>query len=151
MCVSSSFGGRLQPRSVSFHFIICCSNCRPKQRVIVIPKRSAAVELRLEYPSHCWYCFGLVVVSLYFFVAPFAAPNDRKKSSPRVPPWSRLITNTLPLPQSTFGWLLCLLTKRRPPKTCTPPISQFFDGCHWGAPIRGSRRSEPKPERLAPE
>ena len=33
--------------------------------------------------------------SLYFFVAPFAAPNDRKKSSPRVPPRSRLITAKL--------------------------------------------------------
>jgi hypothetical protein len=89
--------------------------------------------------------------SLYFFVAPFAAPNDRKMSSPRVPPWSRLITNAPPPPpHSTFGWLLCLLTKRRPPKTNAPPISQFFDGCHWGAPIKGSCRSEPEPGRRAP-
>ena len=88
--------------------------------------------------------------SLYFFVAPFAAPNDRKKSSPRVPPRSRLITNLPPPPQPNFGWLLCLLKKRRPPKTDAPPISQFFDGCHWGAPIKGSCHSEPKPGRRAP-
>jgi len=34
--------------------------------------------------------------SLYFFVALFAAPNDREKSSQRVPPRSRLITNAPP-------------------------------------------------------
>ena len=89
--------------------------------------------------------------SLYFFVAPFAVPNDRKKSSPHIPPRSRLITNAPPLPpQPNFGWLLCLLKKRRPPKTDAPPISQFFDGCHWGAPIKGSCHSEPKPGRRAP-
>jgi hypothetical protein len=43
--------------------------------------------------------------SLYFFVAPFAAPNDRKKSSPLVPPRSRLITNAPPprCSQSSVG------------------------------------------------
>ena len=34
--------------------------------------------------------------SLYFFVTLFAASNDRKKSSQRVPPRSRLITNATP-------------------------------------------------------
>jgi hypothetical protein len=34
--------------------------------------------------------------SLYFFVAPFAAPSDRKNSSPRVPRRSHLITNAPP-------------------------------------------------------
>ena len=46
--------------------------------------------------------------------------------------------------------MLCLLKKWRPPKTDAPPISQFFDGCHWGAPIKGSCHSEPKPGQRAP-
>ena len=121
------------------------------------------VASRIPAPLLVLFWFGCCVVSanggrlklrlgpsLYFFVAPFAGPNNRKKSSPRVPPRSRLVTNTLPSPQSPFGWLLCLLTKRRPPKTDAPPISQCFDGCHWGAPIKGSCRSEPDPGRRAP-
>jgi len=34
--------------------------------------------------------------SLYFFVTLFAASNDRKKTSQRVPPWSHLITKAPP-------------------------------------------------------
>jgi len=44
--------------------------------------------------------------SLYFFVALFAATNDREKSSQRVPPWSRLITNA---PPPTSEADLCLV------------------------------------------
>ena len=68
------------------------------------------------------------------FLSPHLLPqNDRKKSTPRVPPRSHLISNASPLLQPIFGWLLCLLTKRRPPKVEAPPISQFFDGCPFGA------------------
>ena len=30
-------------------------------------------------------------------------------------------------------------------------LPQFFDMCHWGAPIKGSRRSEPEPGRRVPK
>jgi hypothetical protein len=42
----------------------------------------------------------------------------------------------LPPPQLTFVWLLCLLTKRRPPKTCAPPFLNF-SMCTIGAPQSG--------------
>jgi hypothetical protein len=44
-------------------------NHRPKQQVIVLPKRSATAELRLEYLLHCWYCFWLVVVLFWLMAA----------------------------------------------------------------------------------
>ena len=44
-------------------------------------------------------------------MSPHASPqNDRKKSTPRVPPRSRLISNVSHPSQPIFGWLLCLLT-----------------------------------------
>ncbi len=145
MCVSSSFGGRLQPRSVFFHFIFRRSNCRPKRRVINLPKRSAAAESRLKIPAPSLVLFlvGCCVVSanggrlklrlgpsLYFFIAPFAAPNDRNKSSPRVPPRSRLITNAPPPPAAAELWLVVVSIE----KTAATQ----------------DRHCEPKPGRRAP-
>ena len=118
-----------------------------------------------QYPTHHWYCIWLVVVLVWlgaaaqdrgpvplslFFVAPFAAQDDRKRFSQRVPPRSRLMKLPPPPPQPTFGWLLCLLTKRRPPKVEAPPISQFFDGCHFGAQNKGKESGENEPRPLAP-
>ena len=165
MCVSSSFGGRLQPKECffSFHFSSLESPSkttgnRPPQMFCC-----GRIASRIPTPLLVLFSVGCCVVltnggrlklrlgpSLYFFVAPFATPNDRKKSSPRVPRRSRLITNALPPPQPTFGWLLCLFTKWRPPKTDAPPISQFFDGCHWGSPIKGSCHSKPEPGQRLP-
>ena len=165
VCVSSLFGGRLQPKECifSFHFSSLDS---PSKTTGNRPPQTfcrGRIASRIPAPLLVLFLVGCCVVSanggrlklrlgpsLHFFVAPFAAPNNRKKSSPRVLRWSRLITNALPPPQPTFGWLLCILTKRRPPKTNAPPISQFFDGCHWGAPIKGSCRSEPETGRRAP-
>ncbi len=62
MCVSSLFGGRLQLRSVFFHFIFRRLNRHLKRRVIILPERSAVAESRLKQPPHHWYCFWLVVV-----------------------------------------------------------------------------------------
>jgi hypothetical protein len=42
-----------------------------------------------------------------------------------------------PPPTPSFGWLLCIIIEWRPPKPSAPPISQFFDGCHFGAPNKG--------------
>ena len=87
--------------------------------------------------------------SLDFFVALFAAQNDRN-SPPNAFRLGRVSSPTpLPPPQLTFVWLLCLLTKRRPSKTCAPPFLNF-SMCAIGepqAPIKGSRRSEPDPGR----
>jgi hypothetical protein len=85
--------------------------------------------------------------SLYFFVAIFAAPNDRKKSSQRVPPRSHLITNTPPPTSASADLRLVVvtLTKRRPPKTCAPPFLKFFM-CAIGAPqTRDPAAASPSP------
>ncbi len=121
------------------------------------PPSSATTESLPKYPPHRWYCFWLVVVLVWlgaaaqgrgpvslslFFVAPFAAHNDRIGFSQRAPPRSRLMKLPPPPPQLTFGWMLCLLTKRRPPKVAAPPISQFFDGCPFGAQNKGKESDE---------
>ncbi len=55
-----------------------------------------------------------------------------------------------PPPKSSFGGLLCSFIEWQPPKTDAPSISQFFAGCHWGAPIKLFHHSEPKPVRRVP-
>jgi hypothetical protein len=45
----------------------------------------------------------------------------------------------------TFGWLLRLTSKRRPPKAETPSLSQFFDGSPFGAPSKGTSYGNGKP------
>ncbi len=129
-----------------FHFLLLklpsktMGNCPPQ----TFWGGRIAGQIHLSMPNvgadvFCWLlcCFGwwwpLILwhsSSLYFFVAPFASPDDRKQSW-YVQPWLLLITNT-PFPplQPTFGWLLCLLTKRWPPKTCTLPSLHF-----WRAPL----------------
>ena len=83
--------------------------------------------------------------SLNFVVALFAAPNDRK--SPSNAFHLGLISSPTPLPppQPTFVWLLCLLTKRRPHKTCAPPLVNF-SMCAIGAPqSRDPTAANPNP------
>ena len=165
MCVFSSLGGPPRPPSVFFHFIFRRSNSSQNRRVIVLPQRSATAESLPKYPPHPWYCFRLVVALVWlgaaaqgrgpvplslFFVAPFAAQDDRKRFSQRVPPRSRLMKLPPPPPQPTFGWLMCLLTKRRPPKVAALPISQFFDGCPFGAQNKGKESDENGLRPLAP-
>jgi len=55
----------------------------------------------------------------------------------------------MPPPPSnpSFGWLSRLIFKWRPPKTGAPPISQFVDGRHVGAP---NKRHQTQPGRWAP-
>jgi hypothetical protein len=98
-------------------------------------------------------CLRLMLYpSLYFFVAIFAAPNDRKKSSQRVPPRSHLITNTPPPTSASADLRLVAVTidKTAATQDLCSTLPQFFDVCHLGAPNKGSRRSKPKPGRRAP-
>ena len=128
----------------SFHFSSLESPS--KQRVIVLPKRSSAAEsctpphlvlfsvvcyvvsanggrLKLmPYPSFC------------FFVALFAAPNDRKKSSQRVPPRSRLITNAPPPASADLRLVVVPIDKTAAIQDLCSALPQFFDVCHLGAP-----------------
>jgi len=41
-------------------------------------------------------------------------------------------------PKPLFGWLLRRSIEQRPSKTGAPPISQYFDGRHFGAPNKGT-------------
>ncbi len=88
--------------------------------------------------------------SLYFFVTLFAASNDRKKSSQRVPPWSSLITNTTPPASAELCLVVVYIDKMAATQDLCSALPQFFDVCHWGAPINGSRRSKLKPGGRAP-
>ena len=92
----------------SFHFLSFES---PSKTTVNPSPRTfcrSRIASQIPAPSLVLFLVGCCVVSandgrlklrlgpsLYFFVAPFAAPNDRKKSSPRVPPRSRLITAKL--------------------------------------------------------
>ena len=142
----------------SFHFLSLESpsktmDNRPSQAFL-----HALFLYRIPAPSLLLLSVGCCVVSanggrlklmpcpsLYFFVTLFAASNDRKQSSQRVPPRSRLITNATPPPQLNFVWLLCILTKRRPPKTSAPPFLNF-SMCAIGAPqSRDPAAASPSP------
>ncbi len=43
----------------------------------------------------------------------------------------------LPLRTPSFGWLLHGPIEQRPSKTGATPISNIFDGCHFGTPNKG--------------
>ena len=93
-------------------------------------------------------CLRLMLYpSLYFFVAIFAPQTTGKSphnafrlghiSSPTpLPP---------PQPQLTFVWLLWLLTKRRPPKTCAPPFLNFLMCAIWAPQTRDPAAASPSP------
>ncbi len=49
-----------------------------------------------------------------------------------------------------FVWLLRVPFKWQSPKTGAPPISQFVDGRHFGAPNKGIERSARESVRRAP-
>ena len=88
--------------------------------------------------------------SRYFFVTLFAASNDRKKSSQRVPPRSRLVTNATPPASAELRFVVFFFFKTAATQDLCSALPQFFDVCHWGAPIKGSRRSKPEPGHRAP-
>jgi hypothetical protein len=63
------------------------------------------------------------------------------KSSLQCPP---------PSPTLLFGWLLRLPVKWRPSKAGAPPVSHFFEGRHFGATNKGTKRSAREPGRREP-
>ena len=68
--------------------------------------------------------------SLSFFRRPIHRPKWQGKIPPMRSASLASHHHRPPSPsQPTFGWLLCLLRKLRPPKVAAPPISRFFDGC----------------------
>ena len=118
----SSFGGRLQPRSVFFHSIFCRLNCPPKQRVIVLSKRSSAAKSCTKYPSHCWYCFWLVVVLFRLMAAAWTWSWCRIPLSIFLLPYLPLIPCVID-PLGRFGPLLqnFLFGHHPPPQLWFPP------------------------------
>lgn len=147
----------------SFHFLSLESpsktmDNRPSQAFL-----HALFLYRIPAPSLLLLSVGCCVVSanggrlklmpcpsLYFFVTLFAASNDRKQSSQRVPPRSRLITNATPPDSAELRLVVVYIDKTAATQDLCSALPQFFDVCHWGAPIKGSRRSKPEPGRRAP-
>ena len=101
--------------------------------VVAFSYAAGAIELR-----------GPVALSIFFICRSFTRPP------PRVPPVRIASPTHPPPPTPSFGWLLHISIKRQPPKTGTPPISQFFHGGHLGAQNKGTKRSVRKPGRRAP-
>ena len=90
---------------------------------------------------------------LYFY---FFRPSIRHQKR-----WANVLPHALrpfesplqsppPPPTPSFGWLSRFSFKWRPPKTGAPPITQFVDGRHFGAPNKGIERSAREPGRRAP-
>ena len=73
-----------------------------------------------------------------------------KRPPPRVPPVLIASPKSIPPPPPSFGWLLRRPNEQRPSKTGAPPVSQFFDGPHFGTPNMGTECSTRKPGRRAP-
>ncbi len=116
------FSGR-EPSKATTNFIfdfLFPSNLTPGSKRQDPPTRSALVASPLQRPPQrrCQLLFDCCVPSsngghlrprvrpsLYFFIAPFAAPNDGQPSSPHVPPQPRLLSITLPNIEADF-WLV---------------------------------------------
>ena len=127
----------------SFHFLSLESpsktmDNRPSQAFL-----HALFLYRIPAPSLLLLSVGCCVVSandgrlklmpcpsLYFFVTLFAASNDRKKSSQRVPPRSHLITNTPPPTSASADLRLVVVTIDKTADLCST-LPQFFDKIHF--------------------
>jgi hypothetical protein len=70
--------------------------------------------------------------------------------SQRVLPRSRLITNAPPPASADLRLVVVSIDKMAATQDLCPTLPQYFDVCHWGAPIKGSRRSKPEPGHRAP-
>jgi hypothetical protein len=92
--------------------------------------------------------FSLSILIIFF--APFATQNDEQTSSPTRSAHLNHLSNDPPPPTPSFGWLLRLDAKWRPSKSGAPPISQYSDEHHFGAPNKGTRSSARKLRRRAP-
>jgi hypothetical protein len=73
-----------------------------------------------------------------------------KRPPPCVPPLR--IASSMPPPPTTpsFGWVLRRTIAQRPFKAGAPPVSQYSDGRHFGAPKKGTKRSAHEPGRRTP-
>ncbi len=101
----------------------CVSSCR-----------SAAVQRQ-----RCVYFF-------YFFAVLFATPKQLYGVPPHTFHCNCVSSIMIPsLLTPTFGWLLHLTSKRRPPKAKTPSLSLFFNGSCFGAASKGTSRGDRKP------
>jgi hypothetical protein len=108
--------------------------------VVASSHAAGAIEIR-----------GPIALSIFiFFVPQFATRNDGQTSSPTRSARSNRLSEAPPPPKPSFGWLSRLIFKWRPPKTGAPPITQFVDGRHFGAPNKGIERSAREPGRRAP-
>jgi len=93
--------------------------------------------------------------SWYFNFCLFLPLSSPPQTQPKQPPHTfrrGCAPSTMsPTPlEPTFGWLLCLLAKRRPPKAKTSPLSLCFGGLHCNAPNKGTNDSERKPDGSRP-
>jgi hypothetical protein len=65
-------------------------------------------------------------------------------------PFASPLQSSPPPPTPSFSWLSRFPFEWRPPKTGAPPITQFVDGRHSGAPNKCIEGSAREPRRWAP-
>ena len=88
--------------------------------------------------------------SLFFFFALFAAQNDELTASPTRSTHSNLLSNAPPVADAiirlvvTYPCQMAAIEGR-----CSNRLS-IFDGRHFGAPNKGTKRSAREPSRRAP-
>jgi hypothetical protein len=109
--------------------------------VFASPHAAGAIELQGSIALSIFY------LSLYLLPKMMGTrPLPRHAFCPFASP-----LQCLPLPPTPlFSWLLHITTKRQPPKTGAPPISQFFHGRHFGAQNKETKRSARAPGRRSP-
>ena len=123
------------------------------QLKIVLPQLRVPHQLKfllpkLGLPSHLWLlCFRPHQLQLL----PFKLSLPSQLSLPNPLPSSRSKISSAPPPASADLRLVVVsIDKSLATQDLCSALPQFFDVCHWGAPIKGSRRSEPERGRRAP-
>jgi hypothetical protein len=152
-CMHSLIGGRLKPQRILFIYYFalksdgqrCLSHIYPTDAVsfrLVVASSQAAGAIEIQVPA---------ALSILFFSSLHLPPETMgKRPPPIIPPIRISSPSPLTPPTPLFSWLLCQTIEQRPFKTGAPPMSQFFDRSHIGAPNKGTKRSAHAPSRRPP-
>ena len=159
-------GSLLKPRRISFHLFFWpvirwpkrCDHdlphrLRPAHRLSQIYPNDTADFRLVVVSSHAAGAIairGPIAFSILFFSSLISSPETMKSPPPRVPPVRTASPMPPPPPIPSFGWLLRQTIEQRPFKAGAPPVSQFSDGRHFGAPNKGIKLSAREPGRRTP-
>ena len=158
---------RLKPRRISFDYFFALKSDGRKDGTasapIVIALRAAStIYIPTIRPTFGWLLCAPSQQKppkseapssslFYFFSSLHSSPKTTsERPPPRVPPVRISSPMSLPPPTPSFVWLLHISLSSRHPRPGAPPLSQYSDGRHFGAPNKGTKRSAREPGRRAP-